>query len=1572
MVLLAYVSLDTPTNPDLEMSSSYERGVTCWYPDEKLGWIGAQVDKVTRDAGKTTLELTLEDGSSKTVTGSDEDIANNKANFPPLRNPPALETSEDLTGLSYLNEPAVLEAIRARYAQLSIYTFSGIVLIATNPFDRVDNLYTSEVIDMYARRRERSELLPHLFSIAGDAYSHMKDFKQNQTIVVSGESGAGKTVSAKYIMRYFASAEDPQYPRKALPGGTDLSDVEREILATNPIMEAFGNAKTTRNDNSSRFGKYLEIQFSDMMQITGARIRTYLLERSRIVFHPPTERNYHIFYQLVKGATGEQKEKFGLGSVSDYNYLNQGDPDIQGVDDAEDFQATCRALDVVGIDSDSQSNIFQVIAALLHLGNTTIKATRSAVSVSSEDPELAKACELLGVPATDVAKWFMKKQIMMRSEKIMSDLDHKTALVVRDSVAKYVYSALFDWLVAAINVKLEAPEELASTFIGVLDIYGFEHFKTNSFEQFCINYANEKLQQEFNQHVFKLEQDEYEAEDLDWTYIDFVDNQPCIALIEAKLGILGLLDEESRLPAGSDDGFVQKLYSSFGTEKHQPYFKKPRFGQTSFVVGHYAMDVAYEVDGFIEKNRDTVPDQLVDVLNNSNNEFLRTVLDAAAQTAAAAEEKVLAASKKPAPAPGAPGPRAAAKPRKPTLGNIFKNSLIDLMDTINSTNVHYIRCIKPNESKEAWKFDGPMVLSQLRACGVLETIRISSAGFPSRMLYEDFAHRYDILVHSSMRRENVRQLSEGVLKAVDIGEDKYQLGKTKMFLRVGMLAFLERKRNDRHVAAATTIQKLFRMHSTRAKYRAAIADIIKTQTAIRGFLVRLRARLEREDRAIRRLQAQYRGNSARRHYEGVRNHVRSLQTLSRGFIARKTLVNNRKNEVATHLQAALRGYLARNRFKRSVKSVKLVQSMIRRRGARAELQHLREERQSVKHFEEVQYHLENKVIELQNLASGRADEIRGLNEQLKTEKAAVAAQVALLAAAQAAQAKQSTSHAKELASHQEKFSAADRELKELKDTHSKLEVSSKQELASRDKEINQLKATLAEKESTITELTAKITELEQAVEKARRAALVANANGSATSMVGAGAMPRPRTLHGRHASHSELEEYTAPHESYYRYSDGEVNEINDRIEKMLVDSPGIREELIAKLVRNLVVPTPKTDKVFERRDIVFPANMINLVISELWRFGYTSNSESFIGSALESIQEAVQKVRGEKIIPVGAFWLSNAHEIYSFLCLAETNILQNAQLREEMSELEMRQYQELMSVAKVDAESVIFNIYFVWMKEIKKIFDKMIVSAVVEEQSIPGFQTDTNPRFLTRFLPGGSNESTMNDLLTLITRVYTALTAFHLEDGYVRQPILELLEMAGAKAFNDMIMRKNFLSWKRAVQINYNVARIEEWCKGHSLPEGALSLERLMQGAKLLQLKKSFEADVDILYDICWALTPAQIQRLITNYYPGDYEEPVPPKVLDYVAQRVKDSKDTATQLLLDVSNVNGVDKFEMCPPRTLQKIEPYMPQDLDVPKLRELAKLTTMSTRLEEAGAGEEDMDSTEEVAEVPNGEVA
>ena len=342
--------------------------------------------------------------------------------------------------------------------------------------------------------------------------------QKNQTIVVSGESGAGKTVSAKYIMRYFATRESPDNPGKRRGKIDSMSETEEQILATNPIMEAFGNAKTTRNDNSSRFGKYIEILFNKQTDIIGAKIRTYLLERSRLVFQPLKERNYHIFYQLVAGATDAERQELSLKPVEEFSYLNQGSaPVIDGMDDKAEFEATKSSLTKIGVSQETQAQIFRLLGALLHIGDVKITATRTDSNLAPDEPALVKACGLLGIDATNFAKWTVKKQLITRGEKIVSNLTQQQAIVVRDSVAKFIYSSLFDWLVERTNESLATEEVLsqAHSFIGVLDIYGFEHFAKNSFEQFCINYANEKLQQEFNAHVFKLKQEEYVREKID-------------------------------------------------------------------------------------------------------------------------------------------------------------------------------------------------------------------------------------------------------------------------------------------------------------------------------------------------------------------------------------------------------------------------------------------------------------------------------------------------------------------------------------------------------------------------------------------------------------------------------------------------------------------------------------------------------------------------------------------------------------------------------------------------------------------------------------------------------------------------------------------------------------------------------------------------------------------------------------------------------------------------------------------------------------------------------------------------
>ncbi|KAJ2332627.1 Myosin type-2 heavy chain 1, partial [Coemansia sp. RSA 2673] len=527
------------------------------------------------------------------------------------------------------------------------------------------------------------------------------------------------------------------------------------ILATNPVLESFGNAKTTRNDNSSRFGKFLEIRFSERHTIEAAFIRTYLLERSRLVYQPATERNYHVFYQLLQAAAAgdlaDAGERLGLArddgtalTWRDFAFTAQSG-EIPGVDDAVEFRTTCEALSTIGVGRAQQAQIHGVLAALLHVGNISISGAseRVGAAIGGDDVGGEAACqravELLQIDGALFRKWLTKRQIVTRSEKIVSNMTRAQALVVRDSVAKFVYAHLFDWIVRTINSSLlgnssssaAEGDEVAASFIGVLDIYGFEHFEHNSFEQFCINYANEKLQQNFNRHVFKLEQEEYHREQLkDWTFVDFQDNQPCIDLIEGKpLGILSLLDEESRLQQGSDQTFAEKLIKQFGSPSTPAagFFGKPRFGSDRFTVRHYAHSVEYAAEGFIDKNKDTVPDEIQNVLKASGDSLVRAILG----------------SDEPTPAESRLSVRAA---RKPTLGAVFKHSLASLMETIEATESHYIRCIKPNDAKAAWAFDAPMVLAQLRACGVLETIRISCAGYPSRVALPEFIRRYGVLV----------------------------------------------------------------------------------------------------------------------------------------------------------------------------------------------------------------------------------------------------------------------------------------------------------------------------------------------------------------------------------------------------------------------------------------------------------------------------------------------------------------------------------------------------------------------------------------------------------------------------------------------------------------------------------------------------------------------------------------------------------------------------------------------------------------------------------------------------------
>uniref|UniRef100_A0A3B4Y3U0 Unconventional myosin-Va-like n=1 Tax=Seriola lalandi dorsalis TaxID=1841481 RepID=A0A3B4Y3U0_SERLL len=575
-----------------------------WLPDAEEVWKSAELIK-DYTPGDLTLSLQLEDG-----TEVEYKVDPTTDKLPPLRNPNILVGENDLTSLSYLHEPAVLHNLKVRFIDSKlIYTYCGIVLVAINPYEALP-IYEADIINAYSGQN-MGDMDPHIFAVAEEAYKHMARDEKNQSIIVSGESGAGKTVSAKYAMRYFATVSC----------SSGEANVEERVLASSPIMEALGNAKTTRNDNSSRFGKYIEIGFDKKHGIIGANMKTYLLEKSRVVFQAHGERNYHIFYQLCASSHLPEFKPFKLGCADDFHCTNQGQsPVIDGVDDAKEMSNTRRAFSLLGTCDSDQMEIYQILAAILHLSNVEVKdQSADRCSILPDNVHLMVFCELMGVSFEEMAHWLCHRKLQTTTETYVKSVSKMNAVNGRDALAKHIYSRLFKWIVDSVNNALKSAKKQHS-FIGVLDIYGFETFDVNSFEQFCINYANEKLQQQFNLHVFKLEQEEYMKEAIPWTLIDFYDNQPCINLIEAKLGVLDLLDEECRMPKGSDDTWAQKLYNTL--LKQNAHFDKPRLSNRAFIIHHFADKVEYQCEGFLEKNKDTVNEEQINVLKKSKFDLL--------------------------------------------------------------------------------------------------------------------------------------------------------------------------------------------------------------------------------------------------------------------------------------------------------------------------------------------------------------------------------------------------------------------------------------------------------------------------------------------------------------------------------------------------------------------------------------------------------------------------------------------------------------------------------------------------------------------------------------------------------------------------------------------------------------------------------------------------------------------------------------------------------------------------------------------------------------------------------------
>lgn len=914
----------------------YSKFTRVWIPDPEEVWKSAEITQDYKD-GDRSLHLQLEDG-----TLYDLPIGPDGDGLPFLRNPDILVGQNDLTALSHLHEPAVLHSLRVRFVESNlIYTYCGIVLVALNPYEELP-LYGDDVLWAYSGHH-RGDMDPHIYGVAEEAYRNMARANENQSVVVSGESGAGKTVSAKYALRFFATV------------GGSRGAVESRVMAANPILEALGNAKTTRNANSSRFGKYVELRFGGGQRLLGAHVRTYLLERSRVVCQARRERNYHIFYQLCACAHQPQWRGLALEPSAAFFYTNQGgEAEVEGVDDCQEMGKTRKAFETLGVPEAQQAAIFRFLAAILHLGNVEVKAERDgdASSVSEEDPHLRQACSLLALPPPLAAHWLCHRRLRAAGDTCESNMAAGRGKAARDALAKLLYGRLFRWVLQLLNRALQGDGG-SSACIGVLDIYGFESFERNSLEQFCINYANEKLQQQFNWHVFKLEQEEYRLEGVPWSPIGFHDNQACIELIEGPLGLLRLLDEECTVPMGSDMGWAHKLYDRHSAS---PHFRKPRAADGTFGVRHFAQEVEYRCEGFVEKNRDTVYEEQLELLRASGDPTVAELFrDEKAANEKAANKIHIRSARPPIRAPD--------REHRKTVGQQFRGSLQLLMETLNATTPHYVRCIKPNEEREPFRFDPKMVVQQLRACGVLETVRISAAGFPSRCSYQDFLTRYGILRKKrDPTKQDPKLICQDLLEDLIKDPEHFRLGRSKLFFRSAQIAYLEKLRAERLLAAAILLQAALRGWVRRRHFRRMRAAAAILQRYIRGFLARrLAARLRRTKAAAVTIQAFVRGWLIRSRY--------------RQLMAARS---------ATTLQRHIRGWLCRLRYRRFRWAAVTLQCAFRRWAALRRFRFLRERSASgAPPVGNLSAGLERKVLQLQRAVDCRDRSYRAVQAELR-------------------------------------------------------------------------------------------------------------------------------------------------------------------------------------------------------------------------------------------------------------------------------------------------------------------------------------------------------------------------------------------------------------------------------------------------------------------------------------------------------------------------------------------------------------------------------------------------------------
>ncbi|XP_056258088.1 myosin-16-like [Seriola aureovittata] len=786
------------------MNKPYDIKRSCWVKDEKEAFIAGEIQ--SEDGDKVTIKTT----KNTTVTVRKDDVQQ--------MNPPKFYQASDMANLTFLNEASVMENLRSRYVNMRIYTYSGLFCVAINPYKWLP-IYGAKVAQIY-KGKKRNEVPPHLFSISDNAYHDMLMEHENQSMLITGESGAGKTENTKKVIQYFANVG---------ASGSKVSDskgsLEDQIIQANPVLEAFGNAKTIRNNNSSRFGKFIRIHFGPTAKLAGADIESYLLEKSRVISQQAAERGYHIFYQLLSGRKPELMGALLLSpDPKQYVWVCQGVTVVDNMDDGEELMLTDVTFDVLGFTPEEKMSVYKLTGGIMHFGNMKFKQKAREEQADVDSTEVAdKVAHLMAVNSGELQKGITRPRVKVGNEFVTKGQNQAQCVYSIGALAKAIYDRMFKWMVTRINKTLDTKMQ-RQYFIGVLDIAGFEIFEFNSFEQLCINFTNEKLQQFFNHHMFVLEQEEYKKEGIDWVFIDFgLDLQACIDLLEKPMGIFSILEEQCVFPKATDSTFKAALHDNHLGKSSN--FLKPKGGkkgaEAHFELVHYAGTVGYNIAGWLEKNKDPLNETVVGLFQKSSMSLLALLFK---------EEEAAAGTK---------------KQKKgssfQTVSNFYREQLNKLMSTLRSTAPHFVRCIVPNEFKKSGVTDNHLILHQLACNGVLEGIRICRKGFPNRLQYPEFKQRYYILNPNVIPKGFVdnKKASELILGSIGLDNMEYRIGHSKVFFRAGVLAKLEDMRDERLAKIITMLQAQLRGTLMRVEFKKMVdrrIALMAIQRNVRKFL----------------------------------------------------------------------------------------------------------------------------------------------------------------------------------------------------------------------------------------------------------------------------------------------------------------------------------------------------------------------------------------------------------------------------------------------------------------------------------------------------------------------------------------------------------------------------------------------------------------------------------------------------------------------------------------------------------------------------------------------------------------